>query len=483
MSIGGASRTNREFITHLIFLVFINLLIKPFYIFGIDRAVQNAVEPGVYGLYFVLFNFTYLFQIINDSGIQNFNNRSIAQHPTLIGKYFPNILVIKALLSLFFLLVLAVAGWLAGYLPQYSGWLVWIALNQILSSLILFLRSNVSGLGLYRLDGWFSILDKLLLIGLCGTLLWQHPEGFQIEWFIYAQTASLALTAILIGAFVGSKIGRIRLSFQPKLLWIILKESYPYALVVLLMTIYTRIDAVMIEQLLPNGEVEAGYYAAAYRLLDAANMMGYLFATLLLPMFARLLKAGTPVDGLTGFSFRIIWGASAALAIATWPFREVIMKVLYDHTSPDSGNILGLLLLSFVAVCGSYVYGTLLTAKGSMMAMNRIFLYGVAGNIALNALLIPGYKATGAAAATCITQFAVFLAQVWLAYHNLQLQRNLLLLAQSVACFFLAALLTWALVQVLAGTFWLLLFFLCGIANLLAAIITGIIPLRRQPLV
>ena len=79
---------NREFFINVLFLIFVNLLIKPFYIFGIDRTVQNTVAPGDYGIYFALFNFTFLFQIINDFGIQNFNNRNIAQYNQLLDKYF-----------------------------------------------------------------------------------------------------------------------------------------------------------------------------------------------------------------------------------------------------------------------------------------------------------------------------------------------------------------------------------------------------------
>ena len=75
---------NREFLLNILFLVFINLLIKPFFIFGIDLTVQNRVPDGDYGLYFTLFNFTYLFQILNDFGIQNFNNRNLSQHPQLL---------------------------------------------------------------------------------------------------------------------------------------------------------------------------------------------------------------------------------------------------------------------------------------------------------------------------------------------------------------------------------------------------------------
>jgi len=36
----------RKFINNLGFLLFLNLLVKPFWIFGIDRTVQNMAAPG-----------------------------------------------------------------------------------------------------------------------------------------------------------------------------------------------------------------------------------------------------------------------------------------------------------------------------------------------------------------------------------------------------------------------------------------------------
>jgi hypothetical protein len=55
----------KEFLLNILLLVFINLLIKPLFIFGIDLGVQNRLGDQ-YGLYFALLNLTYLSQIVND---------------------------------------------------------------------------------------------------------------------------------------------------------------------------------------------------------------------------------------------------------------------------------------------------------------------------------------------------------------------------------------------------------------------------------
>ena len=414
----------REFLINILFLLAINLLIKPFYIFGIDRTVQNTVPSGDYGLYFALFNFTYLLQIINDFGIQNFNNRNIAQHHQLLDKYFPNILILKGLLGVIYLVVVFIMAWVSGYEATYLPLIGVIAFNQILLSLTLFLRSNISGLSRYRIDSLISVTDKLLLIIICSILLWTEPfmHDFQIEWFVYAQTVSLGLTALIAFFIVKSHIQRLRFRFRLGFLWLILRDSYPYALVIFLMTAYTRIDSVMLERMLPDGKIEADLYASAYRLLDASNMIGFLFAGLLLPMFAKMIKRKEELGSMVRFSLQFIWSGAIALSVATFWFQEEIMVLLYEDGSSYSGSILGLLIISFVAIAGSYIYGTLLTANGSLMKMNRIFIIGVILNVVLNLWLIPTHKAWGAAVATCFTQFFVFFAQVILAKTELKLE-------------------------------------------------------------
>ncbi|MDP2888396.1 MAG: polysaccharide biosynthesis protein, partial [Bacteroidota bacterium] len=68
----------RKFITNLLLLLFLNVLIKPFWIFGIDLTVQNMVGDESYGLYFSLLNFSMILNIFLDLGITSYNNKNIA---------------------------------------------------------------------------------------------------------------------------------------------------------------------------------------------------------------------------------------------------------------------------------------------------------------------------------------------------------------------------------------------------------------------
>lgn len=415
---------NREFLVNVTFLLVINVLIKPFYIFGIERVIQNRVADGEYGLYFNLFSLTLIFQIVNDLGIQYYNNRNIAQNNHLLAKYFPSMLILKSLLGILYFALLLITAWLWGYEVQIFYLLIPIAINQLLTSLILFLRSNVSGLAMYRTDSLLSVVDRLLLILICGSILLM-TTGFRIEWFVFAQTASLSLTALICYFTFRSKLGRIQFRFRPALFRVILKKSYPYALAVFLMGTYTRLDGVMLERLLPNGRLESDVYAAAYRLLDASNMLGFLFAGLLLPMFAKMLKERAPLAPLLHFSWQLIWAGAVSLSIAVFFFQEEIMVALYTNGDAYGGKILGILMLTFIAICCTYIFGPLLTANGSLRQMNQLFLVGVLLNVGLNVWLIPAYGALGAAYSAMATQFFVATGKGWLVYRLLPVKLDI----------------------------------------------------------
>jgi len=472
---------SREFLLNIIFLVVINLLIKPFYIFGIDRTVQNVVDDGDYGMYFTLFSFTYLFQIINDFGIQNFNNRNISQSRQLIDKYFPNILLLKSLMAVVFMLVIFIVVHLSGFHLVWNMTLLYIiAFNWVLTSFLFYLRSNVSGLGMYRIDSILSALDKFLMIFICGLLLWTPIAGkaFEIEWFAWAQTGSLAITALVAFIIVYKKIKKFRWQFKPVFWLLIFKQSYPYALIIFLMTAYTRLDAVMIDRLLPNGRFEADIYASAYRLLDAANMFGYLFAGLLLPMFSRLIKERKSVQNLTQTGFNLIITGAITLAIAVWFFKDEIMLWLYDNVTQDSGPILGYLIISFIAIAGGYIFGALLTANGNLKGLNIIFVFGLILNFSLNLILIPQQQALGAAIATCITQFFVFVLQFALAIKKVKIRftrSNILGLFAFIATGFGLAM----AIEMYLPWYWFVKFSLCALVVVMSAFSFRVLNVRN----
>ncbi len=423
----------RKFVTNLLLLLFLNVLVKPFWIFGIDRTVQNIVGAEDYGLYFSLFNFSVILNILLDLGITNFNNREIAQNNQLLKKYLSNIVSLKFLLAFGYAFVCLIAALIIGYNNVQLHLLFFLIFNQFLISFNLYLRSNISGLHFFRTDSILSVLDRSLMILICSALLFTNWFGgkFSIEWFVYAQTAAYLLSVLITFFVLLSYSGSFKIRFDIRFFWVFLRKSYPYALLILLMAFYNRIDSVLIERLLPDdGKMQAGIYAQAFRLLDAFAMFGMLFAGLLLPIFSKMLKQKDDVSQLAQFSFLLIIVPAILFAIIANTYSTEIMQLLYHEHVALSAPILGILMIGFTGISTTYIFGTLLTANGSMMQLNLMAASGMILNIILNLIFIPRFAALGAAWISMITQILTALAQLFIAISIFKFQPNYRLIAK-----------------------------------------------------
>jgi len=426
----------RKFITNLILLLALNLLIKPFWILGIDRSVQNLVGDETYGLYFALFNFSLLLNILLDVGITSFNNRNIAQHNFLLKKHFSNIVGLKFLLAIVYAVFTLTVAAIIGYSKVQIHLLVFLIFNQFLISFTLYLRSNISALHLFKTDSIISVLDRSIMILICSVLLFTDyfRANFSIAWFVYAQTAAYLLTTIITFFIVLKKSGRISVRFNPKFYTVFLRKSYPYALLILLMGFYNRIDAVMLERLLPEavGQEQAGIYAQAFRLLDAVSMFGVLVAGLLLPIFAKMLIQKEAIGSMVKLSFTLLMVPAIVVAVSSIFYDTEIMEVLYHSNTAHSSELLGILMTGFLGIATTYIFGTLLTANGSIKHLNLMALGGMVLNVTLNFVLIPKYLAFGSAYASLTTQILTGIAQAFLAMYIFKLKPDFRVILQFI---------------------------------------------------
>jgi O-antigen/teichoic acid export membrane protein len=292
------------------------------------------------------------------------------------------------------------------------------------------------------------------MITIVSLMLWTNifPGRMDVMDFVYAQTVGYFLTAIIAFFAVVRNTEVMRLRWDLPFSLMILKKSYPFAVLVLLMTFYNRIDSVMLERLLPDGPTaqterlkelrdpdlkpnesqqterldlekklehtgseQAGVYAKAYRMLDATNMIAYLFSVLLLPMFSRMLKYKESVEQLVKLSFTLLMTVAVVVAVGCIFYRNEIMVMLYGKAHLGSvTTVFPLLMSCFVAISTTYVFGSLLTANGNLRELNIMAFCGMILNVSLNILFIKflNLEATGTAIVSLSTQMLTAVAQV-----------------------------------------------------------------------
>lgn len=396
----------RKFLSNLGLLVVLNLLIKPLYILGIDAEVQNRVGAEDYGLYFALINLSFLFNIVIDLGINHFNNRNISQNEELISKHFSKLFSLKATLSLGYAALTLVIGYMLGYLHSAPEMLILLVVNQVFVSFIMFFRSNLTALQFFKSDSLVSILDRGLLIILGGVLLYTNftELSFRIEWFVYIQTIAYGTTMFVSFLLLRNHIGKLKWSFQSSFVLVIMRRSLPYAMYMLMGMLYNRMDGLMLDNLLIDGDLQAGIYAQGFRYYEAAGMFAILFPVILLPLFSRMLKAKEEIKSLMQISVRLLLGGGILLAVFFWFWSGQVLNWIYDDVVYESIVSFRLLMIGFVGLCMFYTYGTLLTANANLKVLNIVSVIGLAVNVILNFILIPIHGVVGAAFATMCTQ-------------------------------------------------------------------------------
>jgi O-antigen/teichoic acid export membrane protein len=308
---------------------------------------------------------------------------------------------LKTILSAIYLVVLCFISWLT-HLSQWKLILL-IGALQVASSYLIFFRSMVTGYQLFRADAWLSVTDKAITILVCASLIYlPFAPGITLEQFLWIQLGATVL-AVIMSAFIAARHHEAPARQTP--IADLFRLSAPFVLLILLMGIHTRLDAFLLDRMHPQGALQAGIYAAAYRLLDAANTVGYMTAAFLVPFAARHLNDPALIDKTVLRLRHALFVAAAGFVGLCAAFYPLIIQVLYHTNDPYLGKVLIACVAVLPAYYGIHLYGSLLNAGGRF----RYFGYAVLGSVLLNTVLnlywIPREAALGCCYAAIASQY------------------------------------------------------------------------------
>jgi O-antigen/teichoic acid export membrane protein len=158
------------------------------------------------------------------------------------------------MLAMVYIFIAFSVAFLMKYKADQMKLLCWLAFNQILTSFILYLRSNVSGLLMFKTDSILSILDRVLMIffaAYCyGVILRPQIQDRMVRIFSDRRLWNDCTGGV--GFIVIKKASFRKLNVNWPFFLMIIKRSLPFASLVLLMTLYNRLDPVMLGKLLPD---------------------------------------------------------------------------------------------------------------------------------------------------------------------------------------------------------------------------------------
>jgi len=251
-----------------------------------------------------------------------------------------------------------------------SRYTVWIRITAavLIGSLKIYLALHEATLVLLA---WVTIAEALLAgVGLC--LIYRHKVPSTISWhFTRAE---------------------LRLLFR---------ESAPMAATTLLVLLFMKLDQIMLAWFLDFHTV--GIYASAVRIMDLFNFLPLAILPSLFPVYVRLKKEHPEkLDLILQRSLLLFFVLSLGVVAVNGLAGEFLLTLLFGPAYAAAAPALCILSISAV-----FHYSAFIRAHWMFIEHRVIYHLWAAGiSVAvlagLNALLIPRYGLTGAAAATSI---------------------------------------------------------------------------------
>jgi O-antigen/teichoic acid export membrane protein len=188
----------------------------------------------------------------------------------------------------------------------------------------------------------------------------------------------------------------------------ILRAASPFAYGALLWTLYSRQDILVLERFVAAADL--GLYAAAYRVLDALQLIPRSIVGVTNPLLAGLWGA-RPVsraDTAPGVRLLVLLGLGGAAALHA--LAPTLMASVFGPTFRDASTVLRWLAVVVPLTFLNQFGVMLLTATHRQALWIRLSIGAVVLNGVMNLLLVPRIGITGAAVSTVASESALFVA-------------------------------------------------------------------------
>lgn len=251
------------------------------------------------------------------------------------------------------------------------------------------------------LGKYVSIAGVIAYLAMSLYRLYLLANGADILWFAFATSVDTLVLALVLFIFYVKENGFrpvISLPLGRKLL----KQSYHYLISGLIAILYSKIDQIMLGDMLDKASV--GLYSAALAIAGLWGMIPSAFIQSVSPilyknaqtdrgMFLKRLKQ----------SYAGIWFLNVCWSLAISLFSYWVVLLLYGAEYMGARKALIIVVwYSGISSLGSLTQVYLATENKNKY-INYFALAGLVTDVVLNALLIPHFGITGAAVATLAT--------------------------------------------------------------------------------
>ena len=244
------------------------------------------------------------------------------------------------------------------------------------------------------------MIRQILWLGaIIAFILFGRPS---LMWIILVRTACAIVEAILNTGGAWHK-GAMRRpwKFLPRESKLLLVSSLPLALSTLAISVYTRIDQVMLHKM--SSDLILGGYVAAVSLAEIFSLFPVSLSDAIFPLVAKSARDDADFERYMRLSFRSLMALVFAVCAVAVPLSRPLTRIVFGAKFSATAPIFAAIIWSEVAVFFGVVLKMGLIARNLQGYLAASTIVGAILNIVLNIFWIPRYGALGATWATNIS--------------------------------------------------------------------------------
>lgn len=359
--------------------------------------------PVGFGTLTFILVFVTLFGALADWGVSLITVREASRDLNSAGKIIGNVVIVRLCLAMVAGIVSVGVIWL---LPNYDFQTRY--LTSIASFYLLILSLKTSFQIIFnvkmKMHNWSisELCSSVLTVSLILLVVLFKADILQV---ILAYMAG-DLLAAGVAFYLGRRILPLELRIVSDKTKYLLLEAIPMGAILVVFTIYNRIDTVLLS--FYQGNTAVGYYGLAYKIFEVLVLGAAYFANSILPIISDLAISNRPRLGeVYRKSFVILLLMGVGVAVLAFLFAP-LLPFVFTKFGP---SVIALQILSLALVVSylNHLNGYTLIALGRQWDSFLIAIAALIVNVTLNFLLIPHFSFVAAAFVTFLTEGLIVL--------------------------------------------------------------------------
>lgn len=385
--------------------------------------VARYLGPEQFGLFSYAQSFVGLFAAIATLGLDGIVVRELVKDESRANELIGTAFWLKVIGAIATLLILSIA------INFTSNDSFTNALVFIIASATIFQSFNVVDMYfqakvLSKFVVYANIISLFISSVIKVVLILNNASLIAFAWVILFDSFILACGFVYF-FLTSSKINIQKLTFKKSTAFTLLKDSWPLMFAYMSYLIYTKIDRVMIGDMLD--EYSVGIYSVAAMMYEMSFIIPSIIAGSISPFLIKEYNKNTKsFYNLTLVLLNYSTLLAYIMVVFLYFFSEEVIFILFGEEYKESADFLWVLSIGLIAMFNSFIrssYLVILNQQKLLLYLNMMYIFI---NIILNYFLISIFGVMGAVYATIITKiislFGIFFFQKTKKYFFIQMQ-------------------------------------------------------------